>query len=856
LHTTCAQVGGTLKLHNASLLPQVYDVDMLPESLTRSFRLPCAPPTERDEAFRRKTLGPRKKWDTSLSALPTQGEGATKRAADTEDDTPFEPLVLWRPPADATPEDGYAEQVAVDEILCRKLRQHQREGTQFLFECLMNEPRGEEGEGVEGEPNRTFRAFKGQGCILADDMGLGKTLQSITILHTLLRQGFKKGDPAVKKALIVCPTSLVGNWESEIGKWLKTKAPHVLTLGSIEPVEAMRRVGMFKTQSRSTGMVLVLSYEMARKYIDDLVQANPGLLICDEAHRLKNDKTATAVALDRLRTPRRVLLSGTPVQNDLDEFFSMVNFCNPGVLGDERFFHKTYATPILRGREPDATDEQSKRGEEKGQALGNFCHMFILRRTNTILSKHLPPKLVQVVCVGLSHLQLQLYHHFLDSKRVRAMLSKNNQALPVITLLKKLCNHPLLIREASSSQVAGYEECLSFFPPDYGRAREGARADTSGKLAVLERLLAKTKAETDDRFVLVSNYTSMLDVFALLAREHGWSFVRLDGSTSQKKRTALVSQFNDPATGPFLFLLSSKAGGCGLNLIGANRLVLFDPDWNPANDKQAAARVWRDGQRKHVYIYRFITAGTIEEFVYERQLSKEGLSGVASNEQVLTSALSTSEMRDLFTLHDTSRSHFHDKLKCERCAAMLAQRAGERTGLCVDQLGAPKETDGLEAWAHHHGPDTVDDVMMRHAGEGIVPFIFSLAVEGKDMAKAAEEERAVAEAEARALAERAAAEAAAPRGKENASKLQRGPGGARIAPGAGADRTRGALPGRAQPRPVRPSRAAAVRAPVRGGREDSTEGSSDGSASEDGDDDESEAPSASPTDDEDDDEFE
>lgn len=310
----------------------------------------------------------------------------------------------------------------------------------------MNEKTGDELDGVDEPSSRRFRPFKGQGCILADDMGLGKTLQSITILHTLLRAGFRRGEPAARKALIVCPTSLVGNWESEIGKWLKHKAPHTLTLGSIEPVEAMRRVGMFKSQNRTSGMVLILSYEMARKYIDELIVADPGLLICDEAHRLKvrartagerrgrrrarargraadgceggsaralaprgrvrqpprlavclaappaplqNDKTATAIALDRLRTPRRVLLSGTPVQNDLDEFFAMVNFCNPAVLGDERRFGAHYARPILRGREPDATDAQVEKGEARGQALGNFCHHFILRRTNTILSKHL-----------------------------------------------------------------------------------------------------------------------------------------------------------------------------------------------------------------------------------------------------------------------------------------------------------------------------------------------------------------------------------------------------------------------------------------------------------------------------------
>lgn len=142
---------------------------------------------------------------------------------------------------------------------------------------------------------------------------------------------------------------------------------------------------------------------------------------------------------------------------------------------------------------------------------------------------------------------------------------------------------------------------------------------------MLAELLKYLRTQTKDRIVLVSNYTQTLDLFAQLCREKGYPYLRLDGSLSIPKRQQLVRLFNDPAENQFAFLLSSKAGGCGLNLIGGNRLVLFDPDWNPANDKQAAGRVWRDGQKKRVFVYRFLQAGTIEEKVYQRQLNKEGL---------------------------------------------------------------------------------------------------------------------------------------------------------------------------------------------------------------------------------------
>ena len=185
----------------------------------------------------------------------------------------------------------------------------------------------------------------------------------------------------------------------------------------------------------------------------------------------------------------------------------------------------------------------------------------------------------------------------------------------------------------SGSTAPGFEDCEQYFPaPAEGGGGGGGRGsrsgggdraanpEMSGKMHVLDRLMVQMRATTDDRIVLISNYTQTLDMFARLLRERDFPFVRLDGSTSAKKRMALVNDFNDPTKNQFAFLLSSKAGGCGLNLIGANRLVLFDPDWNPATDKQAAARCWREGQPKRCFTYRFVTTGTIEEKIFQRQV--------------------------------------------------------------------------------------------------------------------------------------------------------------------------------------------------------------------------------------------
>ena len=501
--------------------------------------------------------------------------------------------------------------------------------------------------------------------------------------------------------------------------------------------------------------ILIISYETFRLNQSIFKKGNQcGLLICDEAHRLKNKDTKTAVALNNLSTRRRVLLSGTPIQNDLDEFYSMVHFANPGLLGTEKDFHRNYQNPILRGREPGASEKDRSKGEAKGVELGQLVNQFILRRTNTLLSDHLPPKLVCVVCCSLSKLQLDMYERFLSSKIARQAANggKQTQVLPAITALKKLCNHPTLLVDDGKC-AEGFEEAVTLLPPS-SITQPGKRGppptfdpSLSGKFHVLHKLLKggepplppckppcavcftrvvlhralmAVRATSDDKVVLVSNYTQTLDLFERMCQQEGWGSCKLDGKCNIKKRTDMVKEFNDPHSRLFAFLLSSKAGGCGLNLIGGNRLVLFDPDWNPANDKQAAARVWRDGQTKKCVLYRMLCAGSIEEKVFERQLSKEGLAGIATNEQVEEATLSRDELRDLFTLHAHMPSHLHHKLmssKGDDAASDADEAEGVGRGTREDGLsdvykeqeGWPKETGDMHLWGHHLGTEKVCD---------------------------------------------------------------------------------------------------------------------------------------------------
>ncbi|MFQ6649260.1 hypothetical protein Gotur_023113 [Gossypium turneri] len=806
-----ALLRGNLVVRRQSLLPRVLSVTEGAAVCRKPFKPPCSYGYSNGKENLARRLWARKRfvpWGSLTPALVAIAKplGIARPESDEADIVEeivtlppgVEPLVLWQPEQF---EDGPIEVVPieVDPLLVRFLRPHQREGVQFMFECVSG----------------LYSAANINGCILADDMGyraigfiyisfdiasLGKTLQSITLLYTLLRQGFD-GKPMVKKAIIVTPTSLVSNWEAEIKKWVGQRV-QLIALCESSRDDVVSGIDSF-TSPRSLLQVLIVSYETFRMHSSKFCQSEAcDLLICDEAHRLKNDQTITNRALAALSCKRRILLSGTPMQNDLEEFFAMVNFTNPGILGDVAFFRRYYETPIICGREPTSSEEEKKLAAERSSELSAIVNQFILRRTNALLSNHLPPKIVEVVCCKLTPLQSELYNHFIHSKNVKKVITeetKQTKILAYITALKKLCNHPKLIYDtikSGSPGTAGFEDCMRFFPPEISGSwtgGDGAWVELSGKMHVLARLLAHLRQRTDDRIVLVSNYTQLkkqnqkvaalagycsdrcefksnynltLDLFAQLCRERRYPYLRLDGTTSISKRQKLVNRFNDSTKDEFVFLLSSKAGGCGLNLIGGNRLVLFDPDWNPANDKQAAARVWRDGQKKRVYIYRFLSTGTIEEKVYQRQMSKEGLQKVIQQEQVDSvkgqgNVFSTEDLRDLFTFYDNVRSEIHEKMNCNRCKNDGSENIGEQercesengssgsdqevsdiggfAGIagCLDklkssekQVGSPLEED-LISWGHHFHSESVPDAILQASAGCEVTFVFTNQVDGK-----------------------------------------------------------------------------------------------------------------------------
>ncbi|MBW0478472.1 hypothetical protein O181_018187 [Austropuccinia psidii MF-1] len=543
--------------------------------------------------------------------------------------------------------------VVLDPRLAKILRPHQIEGVKFLYRCTTGL--------IEQGAN---------GCIMADEMGLGKTLQCISLLWTLLKQSPVAGQPTIEKAIVACPSSLVKNWANEFDKWLGPGAVHPLAVdGKQSKADLLTNVRKWVSAAgrRVPQPVMIVSYETLRgTLVEELGNTPIGLILCDEGHRLKNADNQTYSALNGIKCQRRVILTGTPIQNDLSEYFALLNFANPNYLGDRAQFRKTYELPILRGRDSDSSPAEVSLAESKLKELTTRVQKFIIRRTNDLLSKYLPVKYEHVVFCAPSSFQLDLYRHFINSPDLQKLLrGVGCQPLKMLGILRKLCNHPDLLD--LGQDIPGSEK---YFPEGYRSKdpRAQSRPDLSGKMIVLERFLHKIRTETTDKIVLISNFTQTLDVIEKMCRERRWGSLRLDGTMQITKRQKLVDRFNDSESKEFIFLLSSKAGGCGINLIGANRLVLFDPDWNPASDQQALARVWRDGQKKECFIYRFILTGSVEEKVFQRQSQKMKLSASVVDEQEDDERMfSKDSLRELFKLNENTLSDTHDVYKCKRC---------------------------------------------------------------------------------------------------------------------------------------------------------------------------------------------
>lgn len=571
--------------------------------------------------------------------------------------------------------------VIVDPIVSKHLRPHQREGVKFMYDCLLGLARPTESppatnmtEVTDNTSNSLIleRDADIQGCLLADEMGLGKTLMTIALIWTLLKQTPKasqvpcsqQGVPLhglCHKVLVVCPVTLIGNWKREFNKWLNLSRIGVLTLSASNTAERDKYDVRNFLRVQRTYQVLIIGYEKLLTVSEELRLGKDSLdlIVCDEGHRLKNGASKILNILKSLEVSKKILLSGTPIQNDLNEFYTIIDFINPGIFGNYSHFKKRFINPIARARDPSNRFNEAVvlKGEERSSEMIQITQSFILRRTSSILARYLPPKTDLILFCRPTEVQVSAFRDILQGAQVELTNLNFNSSLALITLLKKVCNSPTLIKSDSFYNATLQETKLS---SKYDRSLN------SGKLKVLMALVERIKNSTDnEKLVIVSNYTQTLDIIENLLRSADMQICRLDGSTQSKQRDAIVNSFNNNPS-IFAFLLSAKSGGVGLNLIGASRLVLFDNDWNPSVDLQAMSRIHRDGQKRPCFIYRLVTTGCIDEKILQRQLMKHSLSqkflgdSSAKKGHADDDLFRKEDLKDLFTVARETLSNTHD----------------------------------------------------------------------------------------------------------------------------------------------------------------------------------------------------
>ncbi|XP_029358331.1 helicase ARIP4 [Echeneis naucrates] len=645
--------------------------------------------------------------------------------------------------------------------LARAVKPHQIGGIRFLYDNLI-------------ESLERYKTSSGFGCILAHSMGLGKTLQVISFIDILLR------NTEAHTVLAIVPVNTLQNWLTEFNLWLppqenlspdtdpafvigRTFKVHIL---NDEHKTTLARAKVVEDWSRDGG-VLLMGYEMYRllsmkksfvmgkkrkskkpagpiiidldeedrqqelmKGIEKAIaRPGPDVVICDEGHRIKNYHASTSQALKNIRSRRRVVLTGYPLQNNLIEYWCMVDFVRPDFLGTRQEFSNMFERPILNGQCVDSTPQDVRLMRYRSHVLHSLLEGFVQRRGHDVLRDQLPSKEEHVILVRLSPIQRALYTEFM--KRFR---EAGNSGWLGLNPLKAFCvcckiwNHPDVLYEALQKENQANEQDLDLDDitsannprcPAPGSGLKAKVADSSNskvnntlpplnpsqdranqvityewakdimsnyqtgvlqnsaKMVLLFHLIDESVRRRDKILVFSQSLSTLsviedflskrpmpIDVTASDTPNQNWvrnlNYYRLDGSTSASERERLINQFNDAENNAaWVFLLSTRAGCLGVNLIGANRVVVFDASWNPCHDAQAVCRVYRYGQRKPCYIYRLVCDFTLEKKIYDRQVSKQGMSDRVVDDLNPVLNFTRKEVESL--LHFVEEEHDADK---------------------------------------------------------------------------------------------------------------------------------------------------------------------------------------------------
>ncbi|XP_061195480.1 helicase ARIP4-like isoform X1 [Saccostrea echinata] len=626
--------------------------------------------------------------------------------------------------------------------IARYIKKHQIGGVRFLYDNLI-------------ESLSRYRNSPGFGCILAHSMGLGKTIQMISFVDVFLRCA------KARTVLLIVPINTLQNWMAEFNMWCPSQ-DMVGDLGTDHVIPRPFNVYLLNDNFKSTGArakvigewytkggVLLMGYEMYRLLssrkghmadvrvkkpkktsaspvvidVDEedknkellvgvheaLINPGPDLVVCDEGHRIKNSQAGISQSLKNIKTRRRVVLTGYPLQNNLMEYWCMVDFVRPNYLGTKTEFSNMFERPITNGQCQDSTPADVKLMRYRAHVLHSLLEGFIQRRGHTVLQEALPPKQELILLVRMSQIQRTLYREFMNSLQIQNLGSwASTNPLKAFAVCCKIWNHPDILYnliqkknsitddndldiETETGTGGKKKKCVKkkppkspqpvdqYYPP-YERGQEisydwvsdlfknyaSGLLESGGKMVILFKILEEALA-IGDKILVFSQSLFTLDLLEeFLSKrkvprpdmDENWcknqSYFRLDGSTSAQEREKLINQFNSADNNKsWLFLLSTRAGSLGVNLVGANRVVVLDASWNPCHDCQAICRVFRFGQVKPSYVYRLVTDNSMEKKIYDRQVTKQGMSNRVIDEMQIQNHLTRRQVDNLL--------HFEDK---------------------------------------------------------------------------------------------------------------------------------------------------------------------------------------------------